>query len=279
MFGKKSLGEIHQLHDDAVAGIGPITGELEAVTGLIVSPPCTASDLMNVLHAGGVGIIAGVRAVRDNKDLNVFIQARAGPKAVTLITVNLVESLAEGHSAPLEFDMHHRQAVHQDGHVIAAFIGPFRFFILVEHLQAVIMDGLFIYQADVFAAAVIPPEHLDVICLDFAGFFNNTFIGAGNVLIKEALPLGIRKSDLVEQLELLSQVGNQGSFIAYRDIFVPLRLKTLQQVGFHRCFALVIHRTVRLGGVFCHHGGFFAAGNDVIKTHGCFSLKVSSLSR
>ena len=55
--------------------------------------------------------------------------------------------------------MYHRQAVDKDGHVIAVVILGTVFFtknILVDDLQAVVVNVLFIKQNDVFGGAVVP---------------------------------------------------------------------------------------------------------------------------
>ncbi len=46
--------------------------------------------------AGGVGIILGVGAVRNNKDLHILKKAAGRPEALALIAFNLVEGLTDG---------------------------------------------------------------------------------------------------------------------------------------------------------------------------------------
>ena len=80
------------------------------------SPPAASLD---VLAAGGVGVVLRQRAVADHEELHVVEQARARPERVALVAVDLVERLADVHPAALQLDMHHRQAVDQDRHVVA----------------------------------------------------------------------------------------------------------------------------------------------------------------
>ena len=68
--------------------------------------------------------------------------------------------------------MHQRQAVDQDGHVIAVVMAGalgLADLVLVDNLQAVFVDVLLVDQGDVFGTTVVPPQHLDEILLDLAG--------------------------------------------------------------------------------------------------------------
>ena len=69
--------------------------------------------------------------------------------------------------------------------------------ILVDDLQTVIVDVLFVDQRDIFGTAIIPMQHLHVIFLNLPGLFGNMFVGVGNY-ITEKLPaaLGIKNGDV-----------------------------------------------------------------------------------
>ena len=101
-----------------VARVGPPARELEACS---TSAACRAPPrlLGHVRVAGGVGVVLRLRAVADHEELDVLEQAGAGPEAVALVAVDLVERLADVHAAPLELDVHQRQAVDEDGDVVA----------------------------------------------------------------------------------------------------------------------------------------------------------------
>ena len=64
-----------------------------------------------MVEARRVGIVLRIRSVGDDEDLHIFIQPARRPKTVALIAVDLIERLADGNAAPLQFDMYERQAV------------------------------------------------------------------------------------------------------------------------------------------------------------------------
>ena len=116
MLGEKRLCKIHQIGNDFVVPVRPEGGELKAVAGLFGFVPSLAL-LFDVAAAGGVGIILRVGAVGDDENLDIFKQAACCPEAVALVALDLVERLADGHTAPLELDMYQRQTIDEDGHV------------------------------------------------------------------------------------------------------------------------------------------------------------------
>ena len=92
MLGEKCAGEVHQVRQYPVAGVGPEGGELKAVAGLFLSGS-RGGGVLDGVPAGGVGIILGVDAVGDHKNLYILIQAAARPKAVPLVAVYLIKRL------------------------------------------------------------------------------------------------------------------------------------------------------------------------------------------
>ena len=85
------------------------------------------------------------------------------PEAVALVALDLVERLTDGHAAPLELDMYQRQTVDEDGHVVARVVIACGLLVLVEHLQTVVVDVLFVQQVDAFGRAAVLPQHLHMI--------------------------------------------------------------------------------------------------------------------
>ena len=66
-------------------------------------------------------------------------------------------------SAPFQLDMNHRKAVDKHRHVIAVVVScalGLRYFILIDDLNKVIVDVLFVNQRDIFGGAVVASEHL-----------------------------------------------------------------------------------------------------------------------
>src|SRR5699024_6318175 len=72
----------------------------------------------DVLAAGGVRVVLRLSAIRDDEELHILEEARAGPEAVALVAIDLVERFTNRYPAPLQLDMYHRQAIHQDGDVV-----------------------------------------------------------------------------------------------------------------------------------------------------------------
>ena len=80
VLGEEGPGEVDQVRDRLVGGVGPPGGELEGVgvggLGLALAP-CGLGD---VVEAGGVRVVLGLGAVGDDEDLDVAEQAGAAQK-------------------------------------------------------------------------------------------------------------------------------------------------------------------------------------------------------
>ena len=73
MLGKESPGKVHQIREYPVVGVGPERGKFKAVAGLFLLDG--RRSLFDGAPAGGVGIILGVGAVGDDKNLHIVIQS------------------------------------------------------------------------------------------------------------------------------------------------------------------------------------------------------------
>ena len=217
-------GEALDIGDGPVAGVGPPGGELEGVGvgGLCLAPP--AGVLGDVVEAGGVGVVLRVSAVGDDEDLHVAVEARAGPEGVALVAVDLVEGLADGQAAALELDMDQRQAVDEDGDVVAVPVCAGVDDVLVSDLEPIVVDALLVDEPDVLELAIVPAEDLDVVLLDTAGLVNDGVIGGGDGLPEESLPLRIAEAVVVEGLDLGAEVGNEVVLGVEADVLVGLGL-------------------------------------------------------
>ena len=113
---------------------------------VLLAPASCPRCSLRCWRRGGVGVVLGQRAVADHEQLHVLEQARAGPEAVALVAVDLVERLADVHAAALELDVHQRQAVDQDRHVVAVGVLGAALaladLVLVDDLQPVVVDVL-----------------------------------------------------------------------------------------------------------------------------------------
>ena len=155
-------------------------------------------DLVDVLAAGRVGVVLGQRAVADDEELDVLEQPGAGPEAVPLVAVDLVERLADVDTTALELDVDHRQTVDQNGHVVAIGVLGAALarsdLVLVDHLQAVIVDVLLVEEADVLGRAIVSLQNLDVVLLDADGLLNDAFVGSSDLLGEEPIPLRVART-------------------------------------------------------------------------------------
>ncbi len=121
MLCKERPGEVHQIGDHPVVGIGPEAGEFKAVAGLLLLR-CAGLRVLDGVEPGAVGIVFGVGAVGDHEDLHIFKQAAACPEGVPLVPVDLVERFPDRHAAAFQLNMHERQTVHEHRHIIPVIV-------------------------------------------------------------------------------------------------------------------------------------------------------------
>lgn len=268
--GEEGPGKIHQIRQIPVMGVGPEAGELEAAAGLGLPGPLVLFCLPDGAVPGGVGIVLGVGAVGDHKDLDVLIEAAARPEGVPLIAVDLLKGLPEGDAPALELHMDQGQAVDQDGHVVAVVVaGPLvgAHGVLMDDLEMVVVDLLFVDEGDVFGGAVVPVEHLDKILLDLAGLFQNVLVGVGNDTGEELIPLAVGELVAVQGLQLPAQVGDQIRLLVDGQILIALLLEHPEKFLLQGSLALVLLGAEGGGGVFRDHGVFRGGGDDVEEGH------------
>ena len=211
MPSKESPGEVDQVRNHAVIGIGPEACEFKAVAGLfllLLAGLC----VFDGIEPGAVGIILRVRAIADDEDLDILEQTGPSPEGIALIPVDLIERLTDGHTTSLQFHMDHRETVYQDRYIIAVAV-PCSFIladgILIDDLKKVVMDVLLVDQGNVLGGTVITLQDLDKVLLDLPGLLNNMVIRICQGILKEPVPLGIGEGIAVQALQLLSEICNQ----------------------------------------------------------------------
>ena len=124
-----------------------------------------------------------------------------------------------------QLDMDQRETVHQDRDIIAVvmfrpvFLGDG---ILVNDLQLVVVDVLFIDQHDVAAGAAVPLQHLDGIFLDLPGLFRDAFVFVGDAVLEKALPFRVGKCIVIQFGEFRPQVFKQVGLAVDRQVFISL---------------------------------------------------------
>ena len=207
-----------------------------------------------------------MRAVGDDEYLHVLVESAAAPEAVALVALDLVECLLDGDSAPLELDVHERQAVDQDGDVVAVVVGA-RLRVLVHDLQAVVVHVALVDELDVLDRAVVAVEHLHVVALDATRLLDDALVLGGDAALEEALPLLVSEGEAVEQLQLVAQVGDELVLGRERHVLVGLALQLGDERLLELGLALVGRGAPALLGCSSTDGGLAAERHD-LEVHG-----------
>ena len=155
VFREKRLGKIDEVGNNAIVTVCPKGSKLKRVACLVLFPALCFFSVTDMVEARRIGIILCIRAVGNDKDLNVFKQSARCPKAVTLIPFDLIEGLAELYAAALEFNMYKRKAVYENGNIVPCFVRTAFFLILMNDLQFIVVNICFIDQADIFCGTVV----------------------------------------------------------------------------------------------------------------------------
>jgi hypothetical protein len=188
---------------------------------------------------GGVGKVAGVRAIGDDEELQELVERVLAVEALLTVTVDLIEGLTNGDAAPFELHLHQGQAIDQNGHIVAIGLAA-ALLKLPDDLAGVAQHVLLIEQVDVLDVAVIKDEVVNVVIVDLAGLFQDVFARPIEVGLDETRPFGFGKLDVVEGLELRADVGEQFGWsvqLTLEDVAEVLQI--LNQFPLQRIFALV----------------------------------------
>ena len=269
MLCKECPGKVDQIRQHTVVRIGPVGGKFKAIAGLFLFR-LAVFGILDGIVAGAVGVVLGICAVGDHKNLYILIQAAARPERIPLVAVDLVERLPDGHPAPLQFHMNQRKAVDQNRHIVA-IIMPCAvclfYLILVDDLQAVVMDVLLVDQRDIFGTSIIPVQHLHIIFLNLPGLFGNMLVGVGNYITEKLPPLRIGKLVVVQLFQLAAEVSNQFILGMQRQIGVALLAQQPDKFFLQFCLTLVAVRAHLGRFIGSNNGIFIGSRNDIEKGH------------
>ena len=274
---KKGPGEVDQIRDHPVIGIGPEAGELEAVAGLLLLL-LAGLCILDGIEPGAVGVILGVRAITDDEDLNILKQTTSCPEGIPLIPVDLVERLPDNHTTPFQFHMNHREAIDQDRHIIAVAVPCSLVLadsILIDDLKEIVMDVFLVDQGDVFGRTIITLQDLNEVLLDLPGLLYNMIIRVRQSIFEEPVPLGIGEGIAVQHLQFIPEICNQLCLRMDRKIFIALPGEHTDEFPLQFSFALIavgpgLHRLI-----FCDNSVFRCLGDDIEVRHSPTSLFVS----
>ena len=269
MLCKECPGKVDQIRQHTVVRIGPVGGKFKAIAGLFLFR-LAVFGILDGIVAGAVGVVLGICAVGDHENLRILVQTAARPERIPLIAVDLVERLPDGHPAPLQFHMNQRKAVDQNRHIVAIIMPRtvrLLHLVLVDDLQAVVVDVLFVDQCDIFGAAIIPVQYLHIVFLNLPGLFGNMLVGVGNYITEKLPPLRIGKLVVVQLFQLAAEVSNQFIFGMQRQIGIALLAQQPDKLFFQFRLTLVAVRAHLGGFIGSNNGIFIGSRNDIEKGH------------
>ena len=225
MLGKECLCEVNKVCNNSVVTICPIGSELKAIGSFLTVLFAGAVVLLDMARSGGIGIIFRECAIGDDKNLHILIKSRTCPEAVSLIAIDLVESFLDRNPTALQLHMNQRETVHKNGHVISGIVISGPFFILIDDLQTVVMDILFVNQIDVLGPAIFASKVLYIVFLNLASLFHDAFVCVGNLGFEEGFPFFVGEAVLVKALKLLAKVKYKIGFVVNGHVFIALFTK------------------------------------------------------
>ena len=86
-------------------------------------------------------------AIGDDENLDILKKTAGCPEAVSLIALDLVEGFPNGDTSAFKLNMNQWHAIRKDGYIITSVVSTCGFLILVDDLQLVVVNILFIYYA------------------------------------------------------------------------------------------------------------------------------------
>ena len=265
--------EIHQIGDETVARIRPVGCELKAVARLFARPAPSRIHLTDMALARRIGIVLRIRPVRDHKNLDVLIEPCARPERIPLIAFDLVKRLTDLHAAPFQLQMHERQPVHEDRHIVAIRMcrrilpRPCTALhrILMDHLQAVVVDIVLVDQTDILRRAIVTSQVLYIVRLDTARLRCDTVTRGCDGRFEEPFPLRICKVIAIQRRELRAEIGDQLRLIVNGEIRIALLLQQTDERPLQCRLRLVraVRRTL-LPHILCEYRTLLRTRDEIV---------------
>ena len=161
--------------------------------------------------------------------------------------MDLVECLTDSHPTALELDMHQREAIDEDRHIIAVRTAP-PLLHLIDDLQAVATGALPIEEADILHMTIVEAEVMAVSHVHLTRLLREAITRAIQILEAETLPLGISELHPIEVLELEAHVPQQRlGVLDMLGILIALTAEVFDELALQRCLTLVALCRLRLG--------------------------------
>ena len=111
----------------------------------------------------------------------------------------LIKRLTDRHTTLFQFNLHQRQTIDQNRHIVTVGIASC-LFKLLNDLHLITSNSLLVEQVYVFYMAIIKDKIEDIVTVHLAGFIENIVAWCVQVLLAKASPLGISKLDLIKGL-------------------------------------------------------------------------------
>ena len=94
--------------------------------------------------------------------------------------------------------------------------------ILIDNLQAVVVNVLFINQRDILGFTAVTLQNFDIILLNGACFLCDRLIRIGNAVLKKIIPFLIGELVIIQFFQSFTKVLNQVLLGMYRQISIAL---------------------------------------------------------
>ena len=281
MLGEKRPRKIKQVWDNAVVRISPKRRKLKAIAGF-AADFLRNRNVTDSVTARRIGVILRVCPIGYDKYLDIFKESTSSPEAISLVSVNLVKCLLNRDSPPLQLDVDSRKPVNQDCDIVSiAAAGTFfgANFILVDDLQAVVMNMVLIQQSNIFRAAIVLAERLYIVFLETPCFLYNSVFVWCNAMSKEPIPFTVAKLKRIQFFNFTAKIFHKVIFRVNGKILIALFAELPDKLCFQFGFTLVGFRTAFYWFVLRHNRIFICGCDNVKITHFFNSSKDKSLSR
>lgn len=221
-----------------------------------------------MVGSGGVRVVFGVGAVRDDKNLYILVQPAACPETVALVSVYLVERFSQLVASAFQFNVDEGESVDEDGHVVPRVVVSSSFFyVLVDDLNEIVVYVVLVNEVDVPAFSGISSENLDVIFLYFGGLCYNIIILVGDALVEKVSPFVVSEAIAIQFLQTGAEIGYEVCFRMNRQMLIALLCQKTDEFPLQISLTLVCFGRARLVLIFRDHGVLLTFRNDIVLGH------------
>ena len=220
-----------------------------------------------MVGSGGVRVVFGVGAVRDDEYLHILIQPAACPETVALVSVYLVERFSQLVASAFQFNVDEGESVDEDGHVVPRVVVSSFFYVLVDDLNEIVVYVVLVNEVDVPAFSGISSEDLDVIFLYFGSLCYNIIILVGDALVEKVSPFVVSEAIAIQFLQTGAEIGYEVCFRMNRQILIALLCKKTDEFPLQISLTLVCFGRAHRVLIFRDHGVLLTFRNDIVLGH------------